>query len=226
MSPITTDELKSVGVIDQEHAIHEYAFGIISSDDKGIPTVVSISEPYKKFFEESPSESKEEDLLNSVGFQSWSMSRYQSLYHSPSFPEDEEEGDEAETMEDSNNNQIRRGSAATEAIPICPEYRRHSLKTGSSVNQFQRLSSSNSPPTKMSVPSLRRRWSFGGTKASPPPIRFLPVDPELDLPPSPPESWISSLTNIPDKIRQHMADKNRFNLNSVPREKLKQLYCY
>lgn len=227
MSPSSSElemelEISSEGEIgeSQEHAVHEYAFGIMSSDTKGMATIVGMSEPYKKRLSDSES-SYDEDINRS-----WSMCMYQSLYKSGFQDGDDEQN---EISEDDNNN-LTIASSAPERDSCLTEYEK--LKRSPS----KAILISTGVKLERGKPPLSRRWTtngiFGGGKASPTQqARSLPRSLEddgdsLEVTLEPTESWFSSITNIPDKIRQHRADKNRFNVKSVPREQLKQLHCY
>lgn len=205
----------------QEHAIHEYAFGILSSDTKGKATIVGMSEPYKKRLPDSES-SSDEDINRS-----WSMGMYQSLYHSGRFQDGDD--DQNELREDNNNN-LPLASSAPERESFLTEYEKLKRSPSKAI-----LISAGVKSEKRKPPPLSRKWSgspiFGSGKASPQQARSLSIELEDDglqitLEPEPAERWFSSITSIPDKIRQHRADKNRFNVRSIPREKLKQLQCY
>ncbi|CAL8110160.1 unnamed protein product [Orchesella dallaii] len=212
MSPTEIEiEMTAKVIPSQQDEIHEYAFGIMSCDTKGLTTVLSISK-----LSTSPQPGTEEDLLNSAGFQSWSMSCYQSLYMSSGLHEEDEQ-------EDSNNNKT------TTSPPVDGEEgRRPSLKTSRSTGSLGLGGSGNNPKKKPSI----RRWStnsfFGNSKSASQPARVYPMDPDMSLETTDEsdESWISSIVHIPDRIRQHIADKHRFNVRTVPREELQNLYCY
>lgn len=215
--------------ITEQHSIHEYSFGIISSDNKGIATIVSISEPYKKRL--SSESSEDNDIKSSEGFHSWSMSMYQR-------PSSHTEESDVLDENDNNNNltTVEVVGSAPATGSFLRDYQRHSLKAFGNFTGDDRIRVHQVKPK----PLLTRTWSsssgFGGVKTQSRSSRVLtptksrsidPEDTDLELAaPVPAERWFSSITQIPDRIRQLRADKNRFNVKNVPREQLKQLHCY
>lgn len=210
----------------ENNSIHEYAFGILSSDKQGNSTVVGISEKYKRNQRKSESTEEEEDddRIVTERFQSWSMSAYQSAKRGQKdiVSDDEVDGD--------TNNNVTSLAASAPDDSFLNDYRLH-FQDDHAEYTVVSISMMNSKPS--SKPGLPRRWSssslFWGKGLPQQQNRSLPVDPDdpgMILREQGSDRWFSSITHIPDRIRQHMADKNRFNVKNVPREKLKQLQCY